>query len=390
MRSVGLRVLFAGGGTGGHLMPGAAMAEALGLAAPGSRCLFLVAARAARQRWGSAIARFNRVEMPDAPWDGPGQKLRFPVRSGRAAARAIGVLRAFRPHVVVGLGGSSCVAPTLVGRLMGARTALVEANAVPGRTVRMLAPLVDAVAVQWAATGRGLRARRVISKGLPVRLRLLRGRRERALKRLGFSPDRVTLLVMGGSQGAEALNRALVASLPMLAQGRPPLQVVHLTGEAHLAEALRARRRSPLPYRPIGFADEMADLYAAADLVLARAGGSTLAELTALGLPAILVPYPHATDDHQMANAAALSSAGAAVTVEQWRLSPERLAEEVLSLVSAPERLGRLAARARSLGRPMAAAEVAGELAAMAGFEAGRPGGDAVPRVISERSLKAA
>ena len=155
-------------------------------------------------------------------------------------------------------------------------------------------------------------------------------------------------------------------------------------------EALRARRRSPLPYRPIGFADQMADLYAAADLVLARAGGSTLAELTALGLPAILVPYPHATDDHQLANAAALSSAGAAVTVEQWRLSPERLAEEVLSLVSAPERLGRLAARARSLGRPMAAAEVAGELAAMAGFEAGRPGGDAVPRVVSERSLKAA
>ncbi len=179
--------------------------------------------------------------------------------------------------------------------------------------------------------------------------------------------------MVGGSQGALPLNRLLASALRHLAASPAAasprgLQVLHITGPDHLEEATWAGAPKDVLYRPIGFLRQMQDAYAAADLVLSRAGGSTLAQVTALGLPSVLVPYPHASADHQSANAAVLVRAGAAVAVAQGDLLPEKLAQVIADLASRPERLAAMARAARALGRPEAARVVACELAAMAGL----------------------
>jgi len=365
-------VLFAGGGTGGHLMPGAATAEALRELFPQARCLFLTTDRKAERHCHGAIRGFERLRLRCAPSGGLRGGVRLAGGAFAAAAQALELIRWLRPRVVVGLGGYSCVVPVLVARALGRPTALMESNAVPGRAVRRLAPVVDLVQLQWEAAAAHLRARRVLVCGNPVRARIFRGDRQRALRRFVLHPGRLTLLVMGGSQGALSLNRLLAGALKRLA--RPPrrirpgsLQVLHLTGPDHLAEARRMQVPWCIHYRPVGFLEEMEDAYAVADLVLARAGGSTLAELTALGLPSVLVPYPYATDGHQAANAALLERAGAAVTVQQEGLSAEDLARVLWELLNDGERLRRMAAAARAMGRADAATAFARQLAAMAG-----------------------
>jgi len=367
-------VIFAGGGTGGHIMPGAATAEALHALLPGARCLFLATDRGSERQCRRALAGFEVLEMPAARWEGLAQKARFAATAPLALVRCVEVLRGFRPHVVVGLGGYSSVLPVLAARALGLRTMLFESNAIPGRVVRALAPLVDCVQVQWSATGRCLRARRVTVTGNPIRDGVLRSDRAAARARLGLAPARCTLLVMGGSQGALALNRLALGALrrmgerpDMLPQGG--MQVLHLTGPAHLEEVLRSDAPCGMVYRPVGFLHEMEDAYAAADFVVARAGGSSLAELTAAGLPAVLVPFPFAADDHQTANAAVLAEAGAAVAIAQSRLTADTLAALISDIARNAERRAKMAECSRSMGRPDAARAVAAEIAALANFK---------------------
>ena len=369
-----LRVIFAGGGTGGHIMPGAAVAQALRELLPGTRCLFLSTARSSERQCREAIAGFELARIPAARWRGMLQKFRFAITSVGAAQRSLEIIRAFRPHAVVGLGGYSCAAPVLVARALRVPTMLFESNAVPGRAVRALAPLVDCVQLQWQAAARLLRARRLLVSGNPVRPHIMGGDKLSARIRLGLHPDRCTLLAMGGSQGALALNRALHAALRYLTSGQGRLlpnglQVLHLIGPEHLAEAPCDGSLPGLVYRARGYMTRMQDAYSAADFVLARAGGSTLAELTATGLPSILVPYPHATENHQAANAAVLAQAGAAVVFSQRRFSAPKLGGLIADLANHPERRIKMAACARTLGRPDAANVVAEALASMAGFD---------------------
>ena len=250
---------------------------------------------------------------------------------------------------------------------MGVKTALLEANARPGAAVRLLAPFVDAVMVQWGEVIVRLKTRRAVVTGLPVREYLLRGDRRAALARFGLRADRPTLLAMGGSQGASALNKALYEALRLTAARGIELQVIHLTGVDHLQGALEQQAVLGSGYRPIGFLDRMEDAYAAADFALTRTGGSTLAELTALGLPSILVPYPYA-NDHQQYNADLLAEVGAAITMTQSELTAERLCDALTALASDVALRSLMAERALHQGRPDAAARVAGELAGLAGF----------------------
>jgi len=362
-----MRVLFAGGTTGGHLMPGAAVAHALRRLLPGSRAMFLLTGHRAESRCRNAIAGFESVRVPPTPWAGVTDKALFPLKALRAAERTLRVMRAFRPDVVVGLGGHNCVVPVLLGKALGLKTALMESNAVPGRAVGLLAPFADCVFVQWDCAAARLKARRAIASGNPVRDRLFGVDRRRAARRLGLSPHRLTMLALGGSQGALALNTALHRALGEVQAKGVDLQVVHLTGVDHLPGAL-SRAMTLADYRPIGFLDRMEDAYAVADFVMARAGGSTLAELTALGLPSILIPYPHAAANHQRANAAVLEKARAAITIPQSELSVRRLADTIEVLACNTRLRAQMAAAARRIGRPHAAESVALELARMAGF----------------------
>ncbi len=325
-----LNVVFTGGGTGGHLYPAIAIAQALGDRA---NVTFI----------GSA----DRLEAKIVPQAG------YPlitVRSApakRAYVNAVGVFQALRalrrlqPDIVVATGGYVSFQVVLAARMLGKKVALLEPNAHPGLTNRMLAPLVDEV---WGAFAQADKrfANKYVHTGIPVRaaLRSL-PTREAALERLGLSTKRSTLLAMGGSQGARSINDALTSLLK--SDGLPEgWQLIHVTGEQEYdrvrsalgkADGLRA------------YLNDVSDAYAAADLVLARAGASTVGELAATGRPAILVPYPHAAEDHQRANAALVAQTGAAVVVDDRELIAGKL-RGVLADVTKPARLAELRAAA--------------------------------------------
>jgi UDP-N-acetylglucosamine--N-acetylmuramyl-(pentapeptide) pyrophosphoryl-undecaprenol N-acetylglucosamine transferase len=370
-RPQNLRVMFAGGGTGGHVMPGLATAEALRELLPGTRALFLTSGRDAEQRCWGAVEGFETAQVPATPWRGLRNKALFGLRSAAAAERALRVFGRFRPHVVVGLGSYNCVVPVLVARGLGRPAVLMASDVIPGKAVRALAPVVDRVLVQWEAARPHLATRRVTVTGNPIRRRLHHATRHGARQRLGLSQHKCTLLAMGGSQGALAVNEALYDTLPRLASHAEWLQVLHLSGPDNLHLAIQRTISAPLSMHVRGFMDRMEDAYAAADFVLCRAGGSTLAEITALGLPSILVPYPHHKDHHQSANARVLQNAAAAVVIEQKDLSPSRLATSIRSLTDNAALRGWMGRRARELARPLAARNAAVEIARLAGF-AGR------------------
>jgi UDP-N-acetylglucosamine--N-acetylmuramyl-(pentapeptide) pyrophosphoryl-undecaprenol N-acetylglucosamine transferase len=266
----------------------------------------------------------------------------------------------------VGLGGSDCVAPVLLARFRGIKTIIFESNSVPGLAVRCLERLAHCVAVQWSETARYLRSGRTKVLGNPVRSSILAANRRDACRRLGLDPRRLTLLAMGGSQGALRLNEIFLAALRKLKIRH--IQVLHLTGTEHLAECVKRAEGLEVTYRPLGFLERMQDAYAAADFAFGRAGGSSLAELTAVGIPAILVPYPYAADDHQRANAQLLAAAEAAVMIPQTDLNDERLAQAIDALVCSRAMRERMASNSKRIGRPRAAFDVAAEIASMAGF----------------------
>ncbi|MCK4375018.1 MAG: UDP-N-acetylglucosamine--N-acetylmuramyl-(pentapeptide) pyrophosphoryl-undecaprenol N-acetylglucosamine transferase, partial [Candidatus Brocadiae bacterium] len=335
---------------------------------PSSRSLFLVTNQMAERHFRGAIADFQTAQVPPTPWQGTAQKVRLPGRALWAAGRTLSVMRAFRPHVMVALGGHTCVVPALVGRMLGVKTLLFESNAIPGRVVRLLAPLADCVVLQWERAAARLEARRTVVCGNPVRSWLLDVPQQAARRRLGLSAQKRTLLATGGSQGALALNEALYDALGLIQASRLDLQVIHLTGVVHLGAALEHPVNRSASYRPIGFLERVEEAYAAADFVLSRAGGSTLAYLTALGLPSVLIPYPYAAERHQHANAAVLAEAGAAISIDQSELTARRLARAITALATRDGLRAQMAERARRLGRPRAAFTVAAELARMAGF----------------------
>jgi UDP-N-acetylglucosamine--N-acetylmuramyl-(pentapeptide) pyrophosphoryl-undecaprenol N-acetylglucosamine transferase len=327
-----VNVVFAGGGTGGHLYPAISIAQALG------------------ERANIAfIGTADRLEAKIVPQ--AGYRL-ITVRSAprkRAYINVVGFFQAMRvlaqlqPDIVIATGGYVCFPVVLAARtlrnigLIRAKIALLEPNAHPGLTNRMLAPIVDEV---WGAFSQADErfANKYIHTGIPVRagLRTLPAR-EAALARLGLSAQRSTLLAMGGSQGARSINDALVSLIKT--DGLPDgWQLLHVTGEQEY-DRVRAAQGAGSGLR--AYLNEVADAYAAADLVLARAGASTVGELAATGRPAILVPYPHAAEDHQSANAAMVAQTGAAVVVDDRELAAGKL-RGILADVTRPARLAEL------------------------------------------------
>lgn len=343
-----MKVVFAGGGTGGHLYPAIALADALQGRA---ECEFVGTAdrleRTIVPRAGYRLHVVAASPLARRGW----AILRTVAVNALGTLQALTLLRRLRPDLVVAAGGYVCFPVVVAARLLrGVRLyrgsiALLEPNARPGLTNRLLAPVVDEI---WSAFDAGTTYRRakVVRVGVPVRMALRHlPDREAACARLGLDPQRRTLVAFGGSQGARRINDALVDLLRSDALPRD-WQVLHLTGEGEYERVRAARATAAGALRP--YLDDIGDAYAAADLVLSRAGASTLGELAATGRPAILVPYPHATDDHQRANAEAFAATGAGVMVADRELDGTRLATLLESLTQ-PERLATLRAAAERL-----------------------------------------
>jgi UDP-N-acetylglucosamine--N-acetylmuramyl-(pentapeptide) pyrophosphoryl-undecaprenol N-acetylglucosamine transferase len=258
---------------------------------------------------------------------------------------------------VLGTGGYASAGVMFAAALLRIPTVVHEANVVPGRVNRLLSRLCTRVALTYEASARFFDREKAVITGMPVRPDLLRADPKEARARYGLREDLPTLLVCGGSGGAQTLNRAVIEALPRL--GDLQVQIVHQTGKTHYDAVMREVGEPPTFYQPTAYVDDMPSLLAAGALIVCRGGSSTLAEVTAVGLPALVVPYPYAVADHQTQNAKALEEAGAAVLIPDRELSGARLADEVTALLGDPGRLERMRAASRGAGRPDAAGRVA-------------------------------
>jgi len=353
--SEALRIVIAGGGTGGHLYPGIAVA------------------REVLRRRADATVSFagtaRGIEVRVVPREGfaldllrsSGLKGKSALDRVRAAALIpVGLVDAWRiigrrrPQLVIGVGGYSSGPVVAAAAMRGVPTMLLEQNAVPGLTNRLLAPAARAVAVTYESTRSFFGAKSFVS-GNPVRAEFLDAVGHEKESRAGDDGSSIGVLVFGGSQGAHAINVALVEAAARLAADGPHLRLTHQTGERDLEMVRAGYRQTGLQAEVEPFFFDMGRRLAGADVIVCRAGATTLAELTAAGKPAILIPLPTATDDHQRKNAEALSSEGAAELLLQSDLTGPVLADRILRLAGDSEARRRMAVAARSLARPDAA-----------------------------------
>lgn len=342
-------VLIAAGGTGGHLFPGIAVADELRRRDPGRRIVFVGTPRGLEARLVPR-AGYALELLPILPLNGVGRarQARGLLALPWALLRAAALVVRERPRAVLGVGGYAGGPLALVAALLGVRTVILEPNAKPGFTNRMLRPLAAAAACSYDETRR-LFGRRGVLTGNPVRGGF-------AALRPRLSPEPCQVLAFGGSQGSRVLNQALMAALPQLP---PRVRLVHQTGPAMQAEVEAAYRAAGRDDEVVAFLDDMQARFAAADLVVCRSGATTCAELTAAGRASLLVPFAQAADDHQLGNARALQAAGAARLLEERDLSGTALAAALVDLLGDPVRLQAMQQAARLLGRPGAAARVA-------------------------------
>ena len=346
----------AAGGTGGHITPALAVADEL--AARGAAVTFVTTPsqveRVAERypAWALTMRGFDRRLFA-------GKNAVTLWRLAAAAPRSWTIVSAARPHVAVGGGGYLSGPVLATAALRGVPSLAIESDAHLGVTNRLLAPLVARVCLSFPIEGR--EPPRFVVTGRPLSAAQMAADAATGRAVFGLSAALPTVLVFGGSQGAQSLNRACLEAF-----GSPTLelQVLHVCGPRHfdvLQAALTARGADVERYRLLPYTEDLAHAMAAADLVVGRAGGS-VAEIAALGRPAILIPYPHATADHQSKNAAVMVAAGAAVVVADADLDGRLLERLVGELLADKPRLARMAAASRAAGRPDATRRVADEV----------------------------
>jgi len=354
------RILLAGGGTGGHLMPGLALHDELAGREAVDAVHFL---HTDRDLDRSLLSRRNidHQALTAPRWKGLRRAFGgFAPRFLKALRNCLAFIRSFAPSAVVGLGGYGCVPPGLIAALRGIPLILLEQNVIPGRAVRLLHPHSHLVAAQWRATLSRLQAGRALALGNPIRplLHSLPDARS-ARTDLGLPAQKKCLLIMGGSQGAQPLNDWARSCIDALSDERNRLSVIHLAGTDRAERMRDVYKSAELDRHVRDFADRMDRIYAAADLALSRAGGTTLAELMHVRLPAVLVPYPHAVDDHQRHNASVVQSAGGAVVVDSSCLDKSTFRTTVRDLLFRDRRLREMKTGLERLHRPGPARNIA-------------------------------
>lgn len=354
-----MRVLIAAGGTGGHLYPGIAVAQEFKRLFKDAEILF---AGTSRGLEGKVLHRegfaFQVIRVEGLIGRGIIRSLKALMLLPLSLMDAYRILRGFKPDLVIGIGGYASGPVILLAALLGVRRVILEPNTVPGWTNRVLARLVqlDLVVVAYEES-RGFfeKMRRVMVLGNPVRHDLVLPETPDAHLPEVNSP---TLLVLGGSQGAHSINLAMMQSLEDFKRLSPDLFIIHQTGERDFEMVRRAYEEKGIKARVEPFIYEMEQAYREADLVLSRAGATTLAEITACGKPAILVPFPRAAHQHQRRNALSLASAGAAMVIEDHHLNGQMVVEKVLELIRDRERLQVMARQSRAMGNPRAAEDI--------------------------------
>ncbi len=354
-----MKFVIAAGGTGGHLFPGLAVGEVL--LARGDEVMLLIS-----EKEIDALATKGRTEFHIEKLPGIGMpKLFSPAvfsflkrfRAGLNRCKAL--YQDFQPDAVLGMGGFTSTAPILAGRMRGIPTFVHESNAIPGKANKLNARLVDCVLLGFEECARYLPGARCEVTGTPIRKTLVdRIPKSEALTAFNLqTAGRRTLLVMGGSQGAQGINRAMLNALPQLRD--KSLQVIHLSGPSD-QEALRdAYAREGIPAWVAPFHHQMEQAYSAADCVIARSGAASLTELSHFALPSVLIPYPHAAEDHQTLNARIFERAGAGILLPEAQANGDTLAGKLSEMLDDPARLSEMSVLAAKLAPERAAERVA-------------------------------
>lgn len=350
-----MRVLIAGGGTGGHLFPGIALAEEVVTRHPKNDVVFIGTDRGLEARVVPQNGFvFEPIKSRGLKGMGLVKLLLGLLTLPLSFFSAISLLRKYRPDVVVGVGGYSSGPVVLMAWLLRIPTGIQEQNALPGFTNKVLGKFVNAVFLSFEEARAFFPSAKCHVLGNPIRRGLLEN-----FLRPSVAHEQFTLLIFGGSLGAKGLNSRVVDALPFLDDLKGKLRVIHQTGKNDLEPVKKAYADKQFPADVREFIDDMAGAYLGADLVVCRAGATTLAELTVCKKASVLVPFPFATDDHQAVNAQALVDAGAALMFREQSLTGELLAKTIRELKDSPERLAKMQKAAGALGRPEAAREIA-------------------------------
>ncbi len=355
-----MKFLLAAGGTGGHVIPALVVARELHARRPNTRVLFVGTAKGVENRLAPE-AGFPLELIAVSAWQGQSvaARLRNLLGAPRALWQASRILQRFQPDAVLGVGGYASGPVLLAAGVAGIPLAVLEPNAVPGMANRLLAPFVRRALLAFPETASFFRPSTALVVGIPVRREFF----EIAPRRHGSS---INVLIFGGSQGAQSLNRAAIEALPKLESLAGELRIVHQTGQNEYNAVREAYAKFAIPAEVLPYIENMPERFASADLVISRAGANTVAELAAAGKAAILVPFPFAADQHQLRNAEALANAGAARLILNRDLNGETLTAAVREIREHPETLERMEERIRPFARPDAARRIADELERLA------------------------
>ncbi|MFD2257664.1 undecaprenyldiphospho-muramoylpentapeptide beta-N-acetylglucosaminyltransferase [Luteolibacter algae] len=361
MSSSPKRILIACGGTGGHLFPGIAVAEAL--LEQGHEPLLLISQKKIDAQASAKYPhlKFHTVAAIAKPGTLSPKMLPFLLALIQSIRSSKKLIREFGAQAVLGMGGFTSLPPVYAGHSLGLKTFIHDSNARPGRANVLTSRFCNKVFIGLEPAA-GFFHKPTQLTGTPARPEILHlPSRAEAAKNFGLDPDKTTLVVTGGSQGALGLNQLIAKASPMLPEN---IQILHIAGPNDY-ERIKQENPSQRPgYHLMGFCDQMPSAYALADLVVTRSGASTLTEIALASLPSILVPYPYAADDHQTANAKVFSDAGAARLIQQKDLTPESLAKLLTDLLTNPGALKLMANAAKSLAIPDAATRVTSALLA--------------------------
>ena len=348
-----MRCIIAGGGTGGHLFPGMAIAEAFMERETGNEVLFIGTERGIEARV-LAGGRFNLKMIHAMPIKGRSftGKWRALRTLPKAVAEALAILKEFQPQFVLGVGGYASGPAVLAASLLRMKRAIHEQNVIPGMTNRILKRFSQRIFVSFEETKRYFPERKTVVTGNPIRKEITASgsSRERG--------DRFTILVFGGSAGAHRINAAMMEALASLQDLRSSLRLIHQTGKEDLGLVSRGYEEKGFEAEVMPFIDEMARCYRRADLVICRSGASTVAELAVCGKASILIPYPYAAHNHQWMNAKKLVDRGAARMILDEELEGPSLSETIVHLYHHPEERERMEEAIRRVGRPRAAEEI--------------------------------
>jgi UDP-N-acetylglucosamine--N-acetylmuramyl-(pentapeptide) pyrophosphoryl-undecaprenol N-acetylglucosamine transferase len=350
------------GGTGGHLYPGLAVAEEL--ARRGNQTRVIVSQKSIDR---AVLDHFPTVVAESVPmigwtgWKTP-RVVSFLSRYLKTRKQLNALAKQEAPTLVLAMGGFTSLVPLEIGKRLGVPCLIHDSNVMPGKVTRMWASRVDRILLGWKEAMEHLSQEKTQYTGTPLRDGLIKLDRKEAAKRLGLDPARKTLLIMGGSQGAQSLNELMIDGLPFFAKYRDSWQFVHLTGPDHFERCERAYAPYGMVCKVLPYLHEIHEAYSLADLIVSRAGAASLTEIAAFGLPSVLVPFPYAADDHQTANARIFADAGAAVMCDQPERTPNArgvFAALIIDIMENDARRRRMAQGVAGLFRDKAAKAVA-------------------------------